>query len=141
MTSAPQRKVRARGPLRSGGRDDLGKSRFGGFREGAHRQTNVRRRCGFQPTGNVQNFTVIERKFTPSTFGDTVSSIYGAGNITTSDSRISVVPSFWVPAGGSYNLTVTINPGHSTGVVQGWIRLDGPNSNDLHFAYYGLIGP
>jgi minor extracellular serine protease Vpr len=95
----------------------------------------------FNPTGNVQNFTVIERKFTPSTFGDTVSSIFGAGTITTGDSRISAVPSFQVPAGGSYNLTVTINPGHSTGVVQGWIRLDGPNSNDLHFAYYGLIGP
>src|SRR5438477_3534396 len=90
----------------------------------------------FNPTGNVQNFTVSKSKFTPSTFGDTVDSIYGAGTISSGDSRISVVPSFSVPAGGSYDLKVTINPGHSTGVVQGWISLNGPGSNDLHFAYY-----
>ena len=94
----------------------------------------------FNPTGNVQNFTVSKLKFTPSTFGDTVSSVYGAGTITSGDSRISVVSSFSVPAGGSYNLTVTVNPG-SNGVVQGWISLDGPNSNDLHFAYYAPVGP
>ena len=45
------------------------------------------------PTGNAQTFTVSESKFTPSTFGGTVSSIYGAGTITNGDSRISVVPS------------------------------------------------
>jgi hypothetical protein len=45
----------------------------------------------------------------PSTFGDTVDSIYDAGTISSGDSRISVVPSFSVPAGGSYDLTVTIN--------------------------------
>ncbi len=96
----------------------------------------------FNPTGNAQNFTVSEWKFTPSTFGNTVSSIYGAGTITNGDSRISVVPSFSVPAGGSYNLTVTVNPGHSNGaVVQGWISLDGPASNDLHFAYYAAVAP
>jgi minor extracellular serine protease Vpr len=96
----------------------------------------------FNPTGNVQNFTVSKSKFTPSTFGDTVSSIYGAGTITSGDSRISVVPNFSVPAGGSYNLTVTVNPGHANGsVAQGWISLDGPNSNDLHFAYYAVVAP
>src|SRR5437868_3938133 len=58
----------------------------------------------FNPTGNAQNFTVSKWKFTPGTFGDTVSSIYGAGTITSGDSRVSVVPSFTVPAGGSYNL-------------------------------------
>src|SRR5437588_6723343 len=94
------------------------------------------------PTANAQNFTVNEWKFTPSTFGDTVSSIYGAGTITSGDSRISIVPSFSVPAGGSYNLTVTVNPGHSNGaIVQGWISLDGPSSNDLHFAYYAAVAP
>jgi len=96
----------------------------------------------FNPTGNVQNFTVSKSKFTPSTFGNTVSSIYDAGTISNGDSRISVVPSFSVPAGGSYNLTVTVTPGQSVGaVVQGWISLDGPNSNDLHFAYYAVVGP
>jgi subtilisin family serine protease len=93
----------------------------------------------FNPTGNVQNFTVSALKFTPSTFGNTVSSVNGAGTITSGDSRVSVVPSFSVPAGGSYNLTVTVNPDRIKGeVVQGWINLDGPSSNDLHFAYYGV---
>ena len=95
----------------------------------------------FNPTGNVQNFTVREWKFTPSTFGDTVDSVYGAGTITIGDSRVSTVPSFSVPAGGSYNFTVTINPAHSNGVAQGWINLDGPGTNDLHFAYYAQVGP
>src|SRR5437764_3555469 len=94
----------------------------------------------FNPTGNVQNFTVSKSKFTPDTFGDTVSSVYDAGTITSGDPRISVVNTFSVPAGGSYNLTVTINPG-STGIVQGWINLNGPGSNDLHFAYYAHVGP
>jgi minor extracellular serine protease Vpr len=94
----------------------------------------------FNPTGNTQTFTVSEWQFVPSTFGDTVSSIYGAGTIVSGDPRISVVNSFSVPAGGSYDLTVTINPG-SGGTVQGWIKLDGPNSNDLHFAYYAHVGP
>ena len=94
----------------------------------------------FNPTGNTQNFTVSKWKFAPDTFGDTVSSIYDAGTITNGDSRISVVSSFSVPAGGSYNLTVTINSG-STGTVQGWISLNGPGSNDLHFAYYAHVGP
>ncbi len=96
----------------------------------------------FNPTSSVQNFTVSKSKFTPSTFNDTVSSIYDAGTITSGDSRISVVNSFLVPALGSYNLTVTVNPGFSPGaVVQGWINLDGPASNDLHFAYYAVVGP
>jgi subtilisin family serine protease len=95
----------------------------------------------FNPTGNAQNFTVTESKFTPSTFGNTVPSIYGAGTISSADSQISVVPSFSVPAGGSYNLTVTVNPNHTNGIVQGWINLDGGGSNDLHFAYYAHVGP
>jgi minor extracellular serine protease Vpr len=95
----------------------------------------------FNPTGNAQNFTVSKSKFTPSTFGNTVPSIYGAGTISSADSQISVVPSFSVPAGGSYNLTVTVNPNHTNGIVQGWINLDGGSSNDLHFAYYAHVGP
>src|SRR4029434_3364303 len=84
---------------------------------------------------------VSKSKFMPSTFGDTVDSIYDAGTISSGDSRISVVPSFSVPAGGSYDLTVTINPAHSNGVVQGWINLNGAGSNDLHFAYFAHVGP
>lgn len=91
------------------------------------------------PTANAQNFTVTELKFTPSTFGNTVSSANGAGTITTGDSRVSVVPSFSVPPGGSYNLVVTANADRVKGeIVQGWINLDGPGTNDLHFAYYGV---
>src|SRR5207248_973122 len=33
----------------------------------------------FNPTGNTQNFTVSKWKFTPDTFGDTISSIYDTG--------------------------------------------------------------
>jgi hypothetical protein len=85
---------------------------------------------------------VSKSKFTPSTFGDTVDSIYDAGTISSGDSRISVVPSFSVPAGGSYDLTVTINPAHSNGAIeQGWINLNGPGANDLRFAYYAHVGP
>ena len=94
----------------------------------------------FNPTANTQNFTVSESQFVPSTFGDTVSSIYGAGTIVSGDPRISVVNSFSVPAGGSYDLTVTLNPG-SRGTVQGWINLNGAGSNDLHFAYFAHVGP
>ena len=46
-----------------------------------------------------------------------------------------------VPANGSTTLTVTVNTGQPSGtVVQGWINLDGPGSNDLHFAYYAIVG-
>ena len=93
----------------------------------------------FNPTGNPQTFTVSKLKFTPST--DPVLSVYGAGTISSGDSRISVVPSFSVPAGGSYNLTVSVNPGHSNGLIQGWINLNGAGSNDLHFAYFAHAGP
>jgi hypothetical protein len=95
----------------------------------------------FNPTGTDQTFSVSKLMFTPSTFGDTVSSTFGAGTITSGDNRISVVPSFTVPAAGSYNLTITVNPGVAKGaVVQGWISLDGPGTDDLHFAYYA-VGP
>lgn len=53
----------------------------------------------------------------------------------------SVPATVVVPANGSTTLTVTVNGGltpHS--VVQGWINLDGPGSNDLHFAYYANVG-
>jgi hypothetical protein len=36
-------------------------------------------------------------------------------------------------------MTVTVSAGHGD-VVQGWINLDGPGSNDLHFAYYATVG-
>jgi hypothetical protein len=44
-----------------------------------------------------------------------------------------------VPANGSTSLTVTVNADHGD-VVQGWINLDGPGSNDLHLAYYAVVG-
>jgi minor extracellular serine protease Vpr len=95
----------------------------------------------FNPTANAQTFTVSKLKFTPSTFGDTIPSFYDAGTITVGDPAISVVSSFTVPAGGSYNLIVTINPKQANGVVQGWINLNGAASNDLHFAYFAHVGP
>ena len=80
--------------------------------------------------------------FTPSTFGNTVPDIYDAGTITSGDSRISVPSSFTVPASGSYNLTITVSPGLSPGTaVQGWINLTGTGGNNLHLAYYAVVGP
>src|SRR5881396_68950 len=78
-------------------------------------------------------------KFTPDTFGGTVPSIYDAGTLSAGDSRITVPSSVTVPANGSATLSVTVNAGHGD-VVQGWINLDGPGSNDLHFAYYATVG-
>ena len=96
----------------------------------------------FNPTGSSQSFTVSTSKFTPSTFSNTVSSAFDAGTITSGDSRISVPTSFSVPASGSYNLTVTVKPGLSPGaVVQGWINLTGTGDNNLHLAYYAVVGP
>jgi minor extracellular serine protease Vpr len=95
----------------------------------------------FNPTAHAQTFAVSKLKFTPSTFGDTIPIYYDAGTITAGDPAISVVPSFTVPAGGSYDLVVTLNPGQANGDVQGWISLDGAGANDLHFAYFAHVGP
>jgi minor extracellular serine protease Vpr len=96
----------------------------------------------FNPTGSSQTFSVSTTMFTPDTFGDTVPSIYDAGTLSAGDSRISVPSSVTVPANGSATLSVTVNAGLAPGaVVQGWINLDGAGSNDLHFAYYAVVGP
>jgi hypothetical protein len=94
------------------------------------------------PTISSQTFSVTTSTFTPSTFGNTVSSVYDAGMITSGDNRILVPSSFTVPANGSYNLSITIKPGLSPGaVVQGWIDLTGTGGNNLHLAYSGIVGP
>ncbi len=96
----------------------------------------------FNPTGSDETFSVSTTKFTPSTFGGTVSSVFDAGTLTAGDSRITVPSSVTVPANGSATMTVTVNAGLALRtVVQGWISLDGPGSNDLHFAYYAVVGP
>jgi hypothetical protein len=75
------------------------------------------------------------------TFGGTVPSIYDAGTLSAGDDRITVPASVTVPANGSTTMTVTANGGHALGeVAQGWINLDGPGSNDLHLAYYAIVG-
>ena len=94
----------------------------------------------FNPTGSDETFSVSKTMFTPSTFGGTVSSVYDAGILSPGDGRITVPASVTVPANGSTTLTVTVNAGHALDTVQGWINLDGPGSNDLHFAYYAVVG-
>ena len=91
------------------------------------------------PTGSAETFTVSTTKFTPSDFGGTVLLIYNAGTLSSPDERITVPASVTVPANGSTTMTVTVNSSHGD-VVQGWINLDGPGSNDLHFAYYAQVG-
>src|SRR5438477_3787752 len=94
----------------------------------------------FNPTGSNQTFRVSVTKFNPSTFGNTVSSIYDAGTLSAGDSRITVPESITVPANASTTLTVTVNAPQGD-TAQGWINLDGTGSNDLHFAYYAHVSP
>src|SRR6266508_3370033 len=94
----------------------------------------------YNPTGTDQTFAVSKMKLTPSTFGNTVPLIWNAGTITPGDDRITVDASVMVPANGSTTLTATVNAGLGE-TVQGWISLDGPVDNDLHFAYYAIVGP
>jgi minor extracellular serine protease Vpr len=91
------------------------------------------------PTGSSEAFSVSTTKFTPDTFGGTIDSIYDAGILSAGDDRITVPVSVTVPANSSTTMTVTVKAGHGE-VVQGWINLDGPGSNDLHFAYYAAVG-
>jgi minor extracellular serine protease Vpr len=93
----------------------------------------------YNPTGSDQTFNVATTKFSPDTFGGTVPLIYNAGTLSTPDDRITVPGSVTVPANGSTTMTVTVNSGHGD-VVQGWINLDGDGSNDLHLAYYAIVG-
>ena len=91
------------------------------------------------PSATDETFTISTTKFTPSTFGNTVPLIYNAGTLSAGDDRITVPPSVTVPANGSATLTVAVSSAHGD-VVQGWVNLDGPGSNDLHFAYYATVG-
>ena len=91
------------------------------------------------PSATDETFTISTTKFTPSTFGNTVPLIYNAGTLSAGDDRITVPPSVTVPANGSTTLTVAVSSAHGD-VVQGWVNLDGPGSNDLHFAYYAAVG-
>ena len=92
------------------------------------------------PTGTDQMFAVSTTKFTPSTFGGTVPSIWNAGTFSAGDPAITVPASVMVPANGSTTLTVTVSAAQGT-TVQGWVNLDGELENDLHFAYYAHVGP
>jgi subtilisin family serine protease len=91
------------------------------------------------PTAVDETFAVSTTKFTPSTFGGTVPSVYDAGTLGSGDDRITVPASVTVPANGSTTMTVTVSSSHGD-VVQGWVNLDGPGSDDLHFAYYATVG-
>jgi minor extracellular serine protease Vpr len=93
------------------------------------------------PTASPQTYAVTVTKFTPSTFGGTVPSVFDAGVLSSGDGRITVPASVTVPANGSTTLTVSVNSGQPLGtVVQGWIDLNS-GSDDLHFAYYAQVGP
>jgi minor extracellular serine protease Vpr len=94
----------------------------------------------FNPTGTDQTFSISTTKFTPSTFGGTVPSIWNAGTFSAGDPAITVPASVMVPANGSTTLTVTVSAAQGS-TVQGWVNLDGELDNDLHFAYYAHVVP
>jgi hypothetical protein len=85
-------------------------------------------------------FSVSTTKFTPSTFGGTVPSIYNAGTLSSGDPAITVPASVTVPANGSTTLTVTVSAPQGA-IVQGWVNLNGVGDNDLHLAYYAHVVP
>ena len=91
------------------------------------------------PTGTDETFSISVTKFTPNTFGDTVPSIWDAGILSAGDVRITVPGSVTVPANASTTISVTVNAGLGE-VVQGWVNLDGAGDNDMHFAYYAVVG-
>jgi minor extracellular serine protease Vpr len=92
------------------------------------------------PTGTDQTFSVSKTKFTPSTFGGTVPSIWNAGTLSAGDPAITVPGSVTVAANGSTTLTVIVSAPQGT-TVQGWVNLDGAGDNDLHFAYFAHVVP
>ena len=90
------------------------------------------------PTGSDETFSITTTKFTPDTFGGTVPSQWNAGTLSANDPAINVPASITVPANSSTTLTVTVLPSPGA-TVQGWVNLDGPGTNDLHFAYYAQV--
>ena len=94
----------------------------------------------FNPTGSDQTFDVSVSKFSPSTFGGTVDSIYDAGTLSAGDNRISVPASVTVDANSFTTLRISVNSGLPVNtVVQGWIKLHGEGNNDLRLAYYAQV--
>ena len=92
------------------------------------------------PTNSDQTFNVSITKFTPSTFGGTVDPLYDAGTLSAGDNRITVPASIIVHANTFATLSISVNSALPVNtIVQGWITLDGPGSNDLHFAYFGKV--
>jgi subtilisin family serine protease len=92
------------------------------------------------PTGSDQTFSVSITKFTPSTFGGTVDSVYDAGTLSAGDNRISVPASVTVHANSFNTLRISVNSGLPVGtVVQGWIKLHGEGNNNLRLAYYAQV--
>jgi len=92
------------------------------------------------PTVSPQMYAITVTKFTPSTFGGTVPSVFDAGVLSSGDNRLTVPSSVTVPSNGSTTLTVTVNSGQPLGtVIQGWIDLNS-GSDALHFAYYAQVG-
>jgi hypothetical protein len=68
-----------------------------------------------------------------------VPSIYNAGTLSAGDDRITVPGSVTVPANGSTTLSVAVSAPMGT-TIQGWVNLDGDGDNDLHFAYFAIVG-
>ena len=94
----------------------------------------------YNPTSSDQTFDVSVTKFSPSTFGGTVDSIYDAGTLSAGDNRISVPASITVHANSFNALRISVNSGLPVNtVVQGWIKVRGESNNDLRLPYYARV--
>lgn len=85
-------------------------------------------------TSNPMTFDVDEMRFNPSTFGGSHSATFGAGEIVNGDSRITTPANVTVAGNGTATLTITVNA-PASGLIQGWLDLDGPNGQDYSIAY------
>lgn len=85
-------------------------------------------------TATARKFSVAELRFNLA--AGALGSTWGGGTIAAGDSRITTPTSITVPAGGSANMTVSVNANLPKGsIVQGWIKLTG-GGDEYQFAYW-----
>jgi hypothetical protein len=89
-------------------------------------------------TNSALTFDIAEMRFNPSSFGGTHAATFGAGEIVNGDSRITTPTSVSVPANGTATLTVTVNANAPSGLIQGWLDLDGPAAADYTITYVAV---
>jgi minor extracellular serine protease Vpr len=89
-------------------------------------------------TGTDKTLSVSEHRFTPVAVGSPATTAWGAGDVTTGDSRITTPTTITVPGNGTAQLVITVHAGLNKQTVQGWIDLSG-TAGDYTFAYMAFV--